>query len=946
MRRFLLIILAFVPAIAAVILFRSLDRDPKPAVPTAPEGGSQLRDTIEDALTGFSGTGTFYSRLSPIVLEGKQVSYPSTYYLLDEWRREEGGDFVIDGLLVVRNAKPRNLADLEGSLLEIDNSGGAAARRRRLEEARPNYDSLEAGRARASGGRTVADSDSYELEGGVEALVPTLGEPDTRLRIVSERAKIGLAEGRLQVLEIPTAFTADHPRYLLSGEGLRATESRSDVFITRAPLIEARGLPDGSRRRIEAKGGLRWRPDPLADGAAPDILDRVHLDFGEVDVEDEVLIVVDDIELRGRKAHLRIGDRKGGMRGKLSSFELEGEVVMDSPRGRVQGDRARGRIEADGSMALEVTGRRSTVLWRPTREAEQGLFEASCTGPIQVKMPSREMRESRPLALAFDGDVVLDLSGRDEPVHLEGENLVVELARVSVAREGADPVEAWRFVKAVLRGRAKGRARGYEVASPRIEIRRSHDTAGLHLDDRIAMEGPVHVERAGGLGRSDPELRSVIDARRRLELKIPARPGDDLELMADGHVRVRENRGRTTERSLDCEHVEVVQGPEQIAPGVERQVLKSLLARDSVLATDEKGSSLRGELVTWTRALREGRVEGRPARANFVDARGRRQDLAADVLEFNSAGGRVTGAGNVAAKLHFPALRLADEREKTDEELVEGRPPVPWDISCSSFSALFTGTLPLGDRPEGEERVPAELAEFDLQGDVKVENPEQRILADSLHYDLRRTAGTARGRPLRLRALRELGRGERVEDWLEADSAVIEPDWTLLQGKSRALLHVVAEKQEPGRPRRFEDLRIDSRDDVLLKRNELIFSGRTRMTRGVPAEGGLDLQADAVTATFAPAPNRKSGRGELQRVVGIGSVGLAWRDLEGEGELLTVDYVEKRVVLEAKPGGNCSMRRGRGYTARSEVVIYDMDSRKITQTRLRVEKRSTEGEKE
>ncbi|MCB9833500.1 MAG: hypothetical protein H6807_13605 [Planctomycetes bacterium] len=944
MRRTILIILAFLPALVAVALFRSLDHGPKPRLGRLP-ADDQDGAALDEPLSGFSGTGTFYRRLAPIVLDGEQFQYPSTYYLLDSWRRAPSGDFEIDGLLVVRNEKPRSITELERDLLDVPNSLGAEDRRALLERERARFDSLEAGRALARGGRTVADCDGFELSEGVEALIPAAEAEGGRLRLSTNDARLDLGEGRLRTLQVPADFRAEHPDYLLQGQGLLARENEQEIRVLARPRFEALGLAPGERRTISASGPLVWRPDPLADGSLPDILDRVRLDFGEVEMRDDLELLLDDIRLQGKTATLRIGKRDGSMRGRLSGFVVEGQVVVESPRGRVAGDRARGLLAEDGSMTLVLEGRPGLVEWHDAAGSERKSFVARCQGPIELKAPPTSARESEPLLLNFDGEVALELPYQDETARLTGESLELKMIRVPLNEAGKEPSSAWRLGEGILRGRTSGQAREHSFSSPRLALQRHYDENGLQIDDLLVLDGPVVVERAGGLSRDDPELKSVIEARRRFELVLPASPFADGRATADGHVRLRENRGRVTERSLDCEHIEIVRGPETTAPGESRMVLKSLLARDSVAARDERGSSLAGELVTWDRVTRLGRVEGGPARAAFVDRLGRRQDLAATLLTFNSASGTVSGEGSVLANLHFPALRLADDREKTDDERVEGRPDLAWEIACGRFAARFSGNLPLSEAVAGAEPQSAELVEIDLETEVRVENPEQRVLADALHYDLRTAAGSARGQPVRVRAERQLDDGSRVEDWLEAEQLLIEPDWTLLRGKSRALLHVVAERQEAGRPTRYEDLKIDCQDDVLLKGNQLDFSGRTRLVRGVAAEGGLDVQADGVAVTFAPAPERSGGRGELRRVTGSGQVVISWRDLSGQGDTLTLDYVDRTVILAAKPGENCELRRGRGTAGRSEVVIYDMDSRKITQTRLRVEKSRTEKEK-
>ena len=936
MRRTILIFLAFLPAIAAWLFFRGWKAEDNKGIRRIDSAIVSEKQKIKDeAFVGFTGKGTFYSPLRRKQVAGKDLEYPSAYYLLDEWRRDDKEIFHIKGLLVVQNREPQTLDDVD-NLLVIRNDEKAAGRRQRLEKARFQYNSVKATTAKVSGGPNVAESNRFELSEGIEAVIPSSTPTGKPSILKTASALILLTEGKLSTLSLPEEFQAISEHHEVSGKQLLTTKKSSKLVINEQPRIVLGGGQDTLERSLRGKGPLVWSPDALPDGRSSELMDRAGFEFGNLVIESDIVVTHEDMTLRGDLLEARIGDPNGIDRpGSLVSFEIKGNIELRSPKGRVVGDKARGSIGADGSATVVVEGETIALTWQKSvagKNKTESFLRATSRGPLSLKIPATARRDEEDLVVRMRKEVVLSLGSKTSSrTEVQGENLEVVLSRIPTNRiDQPHDARAWQLTRAMMRGRVVGKSNDVDVLTPKLLIERIYGRNGLHEWDHITLEGPARVVPRGGLGRDIPgaELKTRVTAKRRIKIELPASPFAETRYLAEGHVQVRELGAQEPSRRIDAEHLFMVLAPKRDGLDLGRKVLVELDAKGSVNARDEKNSLVTADEIHIDRRNGRAHAYGLPAKLEYVDAQGRQQIMRAERFHLDSAGGRLHAERAVEADVFFAKAVLnqseKDQRTQQKKNLQESkRPEVLWHLYCDTLVANFKGTLPL---LEGHTNEPVSLLDFDLQGSVRLENAEQILTGNRVAYDLRSRSGWAEGKPAKLVVNRNED-GQKFRDWLEAPRVLLRPEWTLFEGSAKTLIHVrksgVLKPSDPAPT--WEPVRVSCKKDVLVRSTEAFFSGRTHFERGIKTEGGLVLDADRVIARFSKTPGKATRPGALTKIEGFGNVALTWKDLHGEGDVLDFDYVEKKVVMNMETADGVCRMRAKGVEETGKSVAYDLD---------------------
>ncbi len=919
----------FIPIVAAWVLFQGLDQKATKAIRRVEKANIRTsRATAADSLTGFEGKGTFYRHLARIEFDRKEYRYTRAYYYLDHWRRDETDIFWIDKLLVVLNPKPHSLAEFTG-LLKISNAEASATRRRRLEEARRNHNSLTAGKAKASGGKNVADSNKFDLTKGVEAIIPN---KDLKLEpyvINSTDARLGLDDGELVSLEMPNSFSIKTPTYMITGIGMEGRANESQLVIKKNPRIanhetaKTKPLPG---RVLRGRGPLIWLPDDVVPGEVRAVLSRARFDFGHLKIFGDVRIELPDITISADELKARVGHEDGKSdAGKLNNFKLKGSVVVTTPRGVIRGDEGRVTLDRDGGAIIWVEGKVVDVKWQSlvhsSSEESKQTLHARSLGRLRVKVPRQEDRRTQPLEIDMVDTVVVDIKDVKNPLHLKGESLLVSLSHVELpSAEESESKFAWRLRQAVMRGHVEGDGRDFQIKTTKLTVNREYEEGGALKTATLNLDGPAELQRSGGLGRniSNKNIRTTLKAKRRITYWMPASPFAEASARAEGHVEAFETGAPDKNRTLGAEWLHIVLMP---ADG-NKDRTKTLEAKGSVDCLDEKGSHIVADRVWIDREAGFALVEGEPARLTFVDKKNQKQKLRAPRIELHANGSKLIATGGFDGALTLRGAVLSSDH-------IEGKETAKakslWTVSGTRMWAIFGGRLPLSTKPDTNSE-PIRLLDIDMSDHVRIESTEQIMTGEHIHYDFRTEIGSTRGNPARLVSFRTID-GVRLKDWIESEKILTQPAWTLFEGRSVAHLNIKREKASRRDPSNWEILRVECTDEIIIRKDLAIFSGACILERGVVAIGGLRLESDKIIARFAPSLGKTPRPQELEKIEAIGHVQLARESLRGQGEFLDFDYGTKKAVLTARD--KPSRMWTDGFQIEGAVVEYDLNKKQM-----------------
>ncbi|MFT7618846.1 MAG: lipopolysaccharide export system protein LptA [Planctomycetota bacterium] len=932
MRRYLLIALMFVPIVAAWFLFQELNQESQKGIKRVEKANIKAsRASAAEALTGFEGKGTFYRHLARIAVGRQDKSYASAYYYLNQWRRDEADNFWIDGLLVVRNPRPRTPEDFDG-LLQISNAESSVRRRTLLEEARHKYNSLFATKAKASGGKNVTGSDHFFLSEGVDAVIPNKDKKVEPYRVTTRDAELKLADGDLDTLLMPGPFTINTPTHTITGIGMEGRGDNSRLLINKDPLITSVAETSGkkpSAETVKGNGPLIWQPDDIVQGEPRTILNRARFDFGYVEIFDDVEVKMDVITIRGDELSARIGNEdKVADPGRLVQLTVRGNVVVKTNRGDISGDEARVVFDNNGGAVIEVEGEEVSLNWAELALAKDGkkkkTLNARATGHLHVRVPNKSERAAKSLEITMDDNVKLHVTDKTNPIDIEGENLVVNFKYLTL--EGADPTEdstAWRLESATMRGHVEGEVKTLNFKSTKLTIDRRYEANGILNSDLLTLEGPAEITRPGGIGResNSPDLKTTLNAKRRITYILPASPFAVSTAVAEGQVTALESGAKDKNRKLSADWLEIV------LPSSESksQTANSIEAKGSVEVTDEKGSNVLADRVWMDTVKGYAEAEGAPARITFVNKNNQKQLLRAPRILLYSDQSKLEALGGFDGRLYFPTVVLnSDKKEKKDKDPVDRE----WEISGKDMWAVFGGHMPLSTK-EKTDTDPIRLLEANLTGRVRVQNPDQILTGNNLNYDFRSKSGTMIGEPARLVSLREI-EGVLLKDWIEAPKVLTQPEWTLFEGLSKARLNIKRQSKSKRDQSTWETLRVDCSKDILIRRDSATFNGRCLLERGVVATGGLRLEADHAIATFSKNEPGSSRPQQLEKIEASGDVSIARDKLRGSGEFLDFDYVENKAIMTGD-GKPCRMwMDSRGLQVEGQSVGYDLTEKTIT----------------
>ncbi len=919
----------FIPAVAAWFLFQGLKQETTKGIKRIESQSIKTsKARAAESLTGFEGKGTFYRHLARVKLGLKDLSYTSAFYYLNQWHRDETDTFHIDGLLVVQNPKPRSLADLDG-LLKISNAEPSKKRQLRLRNARLKYNSLTAVKARASGGKSVTSADHFILEDGVEAIIPNKDTALPPYRVKTTDAELHLSEGNLQSLSMPKPFLIETPTHEIRGEGMEGLAESSRLVIAKDPLIQKMPSEESKQggyqeETLSGDGPLSWAPDDVVEGEPRAILNRTKFDFGRLELANNVKIETTDIEVTGDLLSARVGDEDGVSNpGRINQLKVEGHVRVKTPNGDIRGDVARIRMMPDGAATIWVEGERVVLNWAKVSEApskKQQNLHAQSAGPLSIKIPETAERSRKPLEITMSDDVDLNITDHSGTLTLHGEYLVVDLSHLNLVDENRKSQEAWRLSKAVLRGHVSGSGPDMDIETAKLTVTRNYEKSGALKDELMIMEGPAKLTRPGGLGRypQHTTITTTIAANRKITYFLPASPFIKAKATASGHVVAKENNTADKPRRIMSEWIEIVMAPREGKKGA----IETLEAKDSVDFSDENRSRLTGDRLWLDRPVAYAELEGAPALLEFYNHEQKRQFLRAPKIELHTSGSKLVADGGFDGQLRFRTAATTGKSNNGQQE------PKDWTVNGDKMWAVFSGDMPLSPEPN-RKKTPIRLAEVDLTGSVRIENPDQILTGENLHYDFRSQEGVMVGEPARLVSVR-LVNGVRLRDWIEAPRVVTQPNATLFEGHSKARLNIKRQKLSRRDLSSWEFLFVSCTETILVRKAMAIFDGHCILERGIVAKGGLRLEADHLVARFAPGQQSKKAPQRLEKIEASGHVQLARNKLRGQGDYLDFDYEAKKVTMNGKKAPCRMWTEGGGTTFSGQTVVRDLEAQTTT----------------
>jgi hypothetical protein len=944
-------LLVFLPALLAVFLLWGPGRDTKKSTlrrtsEEEQEDREPSRGVSDTPFAGTEGSGTFFIRFSKVRIDGREETYPSTYYWLKKWKKlPREKIFSAEKVLVIRNPRPKSAEDL-ANIFTIVTAEDAEARFRKMEEARSRTSNISADRARFLGAERIEDAQDIELEGHVAGRIIGAGRQGATT-FDAARLDLHFDGNELQRLHFPKQFELRNDRVEIEGEGFDLRQGQEELRLDRAKRLKLlRSDGDGVAQTLmtlTSAGSLTFRPERIA-GPSKDLFRSFDPGAGAFEGEGGVRLVLDEMEVRAEKFRGR-HERGEDDRPRLRELFLDGGVRFEGREGWIVGQRARFDLDEGEIVAARIEGEGTRIAWGPPPPGEEqesyDVVAESDTG-IVLKRGLTAEKKTDDLRLEMRQGVRMTVSRSPVGAFLAtGDELSVRLRRFEVSGEAeAQPKGRLQLEQIHIRGGLRAEGDEIDLIAREITQDFDHDDRGRATGRRLELRGPAKLKHRPAAPEGRVAHTLALSATKRVALFESASPFAPLEAEGSGAVVVEWQRGDASPTRAQAEVAKVVILHPEAAKEMRSRLARMVLT-GKVIVDGHQGHGLRGEHLDLRDGGRFFRIES-PAEGDslsrliYIDGE-RKQVLDASKIQWDENTNRLLAEGRVEADLVFPSLVLTGEdrrRRRAARANLEDDPTRDraWHLEAARVEAQFTGALPVLERNAADAKVPKtqRLRDVAAEGAVTLSSPGQKIVAREIFLDPTRKTGWASGAPLVVTLEDRLG-DEVHQNRLESDRMDLRPEWTLLQGHSDVLLHVVSrEVALDGKvSEKIERLHVACDKEVILKPRVAFFSGHTIFDRGDPEQGGFRISADKAFAYLADAPGKKSlDMKRLDRVEGLGHVDLRWNELRGRGDKVTYLVGPGKVLLEAKKGSRCTMDF-RGNTSRAKALTYDQKKRRI-----------------
>ncbi len=925
MRRFLLIVLIFSPALLAAWFFSQSLSHPTPEIetidPPSRKGSSNPLDMAP--LAGESGKDTFFLERAETRIEGRNRVYPRIYYHIRSWRREEGLRYAAKELLAVINPRPVTLEDLE-SLLVLDNDASPGALRQLLEKAGPGTSVIRAPKATILGGNGIDSVQELELDGGFSVDVGRRKDLPPTLRLEGDQAKATFDGNELDALVIPKRFEAHGESLDLSGQGLVARRDEGSLLIRRQPRIEMRDSRDGRiTLEVTAAGAMRYVPEERSQPT--DLLQSLRLSDGILHIEDDVRVRFREFELKGDSLDATLVTNAEG-RTRLTRGAVHGHVVLSARGGTIRGEQAVVDVDADGAFVIHFTGNPVDVSWNSATgdgRLPSGLT-ASCTGPLVIHGPAEDPPPlTVALTIRLEDDVAISLARRrGRPLTVTGESMTLSFGPVPSNR-AAPPKERFRYelLGGVLDGDVQGRDSAGRFDCPRLELERRINGDGLLQTEIVRLRGPAAIRWKDP--KTGPTTTLSLEAARVLRLEYPASPFVAVSLRAEGEAIFRRLLG---DRSAFQIMAGVLEASLTEAKEDGTRELRQVEAKRTFLANDDRGSTLRGDSIVWRHDEEDFFVQGAPAQVHWVDALERPQSLEAPRIRLALKQGSLVAESPAHARLRLPSIVPSASRRRAireaERELTTPPRDVTWVVDCRSLDVSFTDVSPFAATTPTDSR--PQLKECTLSGSVRVACEDQDLEGENLIWDERLRTARLEGAPLQMRCHVEGGENG-VTDVYTSRIVTVHEQFSVFEGGTEALIHVT----KPGAKTDREPLFFRCRGPITVRSAVAILDGPTLIERGPRSAPRVRVESGSGVVRFETEDAGLGGFGRrIASLIAEKGVKFKWNDLDGEGESMELSEKRRRIWLEGKPPRRCRMRL-RGNTMNAPRLVYDMDKNRI-----------------
>ena len=933
MRILLIVLIVLLPLGAAVFFFmRRSENGNQPRIREV--GGEKSAIDMADMMVGTEGKKLFTVIESTAKIDGAEVVFPARYLWLGAFKKSPRGDVLAEDILFILNATPKTKAAFD-ALLVLRTSDDVAMRERAMREAAATHTSIAAATGVLGGGPTVERATTADLVDAVFRSVDPL-DAAAAATLKTKSARAGFGDGGLSSLDAPGAVSFERAGLSVSGDTLVLRPGRESLRLEKAIAIVATKSA-GPPMTVNAGGPLVFTSAVEAQPGA-ELFESLDLNGGSIHIGGGARLVDGDLTVEGRDMDAVLADRaapKGAAA--FKSLTVRGAVKLNTPEGLVTGEEAVIVPSDGGGFQATVIGTPARLLRGDGSKDVSDRLDLSCNGPmVLVKHPGKGPDAGR---LTLEKRVKLVAGDPADPLRaLDGEKLVVDFVSVAVNKEDAAGKTVVAMRRAELFGKSVGRLDGFDIDGSGLVVERFHDEYGVLVRETAALDGPGSV-------RQLPKANDVRKREATLEAKKSivierAVESSETVVRADGAAHWRQLEDGAVALDVVGRRLTVVIGPaEALEPGeTPRSLLKSARVEGEVRIEDATGLVVLGDSARVFGEEKRFEVDGAPCRVDWPRGEGHLKRLwkaAGRSFVYDATKGRLDGSGNVTATVFLEDIPLSfSPTEKTPEDLgpFGSRPvpgPVEWATACKKFR------IELDRGPDGKAN---RMRTMNLEGAVTFENPTKKIVAESIYFDASIRQGRAVGSPVVFTS-KDPDHPER-EDRIEAGVVTLNDTTTHLAGPCDFKLHLAADDafgpgvdSAPSAPK-VEILTVKTPSDIVVSSGAITFSGRTVMTRGDVAHGGLTMTSDTARIRTAGA-----GVGKITQVDGFGNVDFAFGKTKGEGDVISLDLAARLVSVRGTTKmGKLSIDGS--YPSTYKSMTYD-----ITKDVIRFDEASTTVEK-
>lgn len=941
MRHLLIVILVFVPLLAAAWLFMKRGEPTTTIrVREAESAPAMLPGTT--AMVGTEGRKLFAIATSTVTIGDEKVKYPSRYYWCDSFKKTTRNSLDSTDVIVVFNPVPKLPSDLE-RLLQLKTTDDAEVRFSAIQKSVRKLTSLRAKKGHFEGAEDLEHATSFRLN-DADIYVARSGEDSERSKIYCTEVSADLSEGEISSLAAPGDFSYDRPDLSFRGAGLDLSAThlavQRKIHLERS-AVGVNGKAAVASMTLEADGPLDYRTTKSAVAGAS-VFDLLAFDGGDVVVENNVDLRAPGVSITARKMTAKMLPKNSATTrpsgSNLDFVRFEGNVVvkwrglvLESPIVHVTFPKSEGFAIATEKNLCRLQF--ETSPGTATRPAEY-VVATSVGGMTFDFAPPATGPESLSRLELID-DVKLIGGPESAPrLHLGGQKLRVDFQ--PIARGESAKNSTFELVAAEISGKVSGFVEGFDVATTKAVFERRFTKEGLLKREVVVLRGKSTVNSMAPAAATT-EAKYEIAADEMIELQSATSPYEDSIANARGNAVIKRTLGKDVDR-LAASEVTCVASPivGDVADGKAptRRRLRSVDGAKKVDIVDRFGRRMFGDSVHFEMEPLLCDLSGAPARVeNVALAEGgeRKGSLVAKHVVVDTEKGKVSADGKVALVLALPDFDVfanpADESTLGSNPFAESGPTkaLEWTIHADRMD-LVSSPGAKSDFRSGR---------IELNGAVSATNGKKTMTATYVEYELGRGHGRAVGAPVVVTST--TGETDELKDRVEAPEIILDPASSYLRGHCDVTLHVFALDQSfsvrpanaPAAPR-YEKIHITSEKDVLVSRDNVFFSGKTTMERSLVPSGELSsLTSESGQIRLgASRPGKKGGRGSIAKIDGYDNVVLKMGELVGHGDLVTIDFTRDELILYGTKK-SCDLSVGRQTTRYGNRITYDMKSKAL-----------------